>query len=115
MRTRIYHIRKVNENGKEHFVLGKRLLTGEETDAELLHKGGGTIAIMEDGDRRSVGIAICSDLDPYNKKIGSAIARGRANYAMKHTENGEEGIYHPITGSGSENVLLELAYSLLEA
>ena len=42
-------------------------------------RGGVTICFVpEEDDYMSVGIAVCSPLDPYNKKIGRQIALGRA-------------------------------------
>ena len=47
-----------------------------------------TVCLKKEDDRLARGIAICSVLDVPNKKIGRAIASGRATKALKHNDIG---------------------------
>ncbi len=49
-----------------------------------------TGCMLKDGVRTAIGRAICSRLDNPSKKIGRAIAKGRATRAMLREENGHE-------------------------
>lgn len=59
----------------------------------------------ENGSARAYGIAICSYLDQYNRKIGNAIARGRATKALQ-----EQRTYSPIRDSLWEVLGLHFGY-----
>ena len=49
-----------------------------------------TVCLIEDHDIIARGLAICSDLDQPCKKVGRAIALGRACYALASTKSGLE-------------------------
>lgn len=48
----------------------------------LLHNGGVTFAVLMHGDLISIGAAVCSDKDMYNKAKGRELATSRANTAL---------------------------------
>lgn len=59
--VKIYHNREVDDAG------------------QILCRGGSTEVLVTDSeDREFIGVAVCSDKEGYNKKIGVQIACGRA-------------------------------------
>lgn len=61
-------------------ILGFYAAPKHEIEFELSHRGGVTICDIfdEEGNCLSTGMAICSPLDNFNKKIGRDISLGRA-------------------------------------
>ena len=57
-------------------------------DSSLAKKRMVTVVIIHLGDEWARGMAICSEKDNFNKKIGRAIARGRATAALLEQESG---------------------------
>ena len=55
---KVYHVRAYNKNGVSPY-------------------GGMTVAIRENGDTMDAGIAYCSGMDNYCRRIGTLIATGR--------------------------------------
>lgn len=57
-----------------------------DTYGEPLPKGGATLAIRPlQGDQIAVSMALCSERDLFNKKLGRSIATGRLNAGVAST------------------------------
>lgn len=110
MREKVYHVRRAIVDGEKKYIVGSRPPKGTYKEFELLRNGGGTIVILDINGQRTAGIAVCSDADQYSRYFGRRIASGRARKAVGKTDV----FYYPQTDSGSEDELLEIAYSLIE-
>jgi hypothetical protein len=57
---------------------------GVPTNYVIEPRGGATTVTLTKGEKSVYGHAICSDRDNYNRKIGLAIALGRACKELEH-------------------------------
>lgn len=71
-RLKYYHLRRMDE-----------ALKNDKNPRGIMSRGGVTVAIVDDNDKKTVAIALCSDKDNYSKKIGRKITLGRI-YSRVH-------------------------------
>ena len=77
------------DNGR--LASGNQFVTRRENVYDRIKSNGGvTVAVLKNEDGTlSWGFAKCSSLDTYNKKVGRAIAKGRASHRPIVTEDAE--------------------------
>lgn len=117
MNVRVFHVRKAMVDGKEQIVVGRKLIDGRDSKGHDLDlKGGGTIAVMQDGGRYAIGIAVCSNKDSFCRRTGARIAKGRAEKVLNQMweEGAEIMCYAPRTSDGMEEILEAIAHNLVE-
>ena len=64
-----------------------------------------TVCLSKSGEEISKGYAVCSDKDQPRKKIGRAIASGRAAKAMRIKECRPYSLYDPILNEFERSIL----------